>query len=102
MSEDIRNLVKSSSQVLAILSTAHKENKKFFEYSDIGYQAKGVDITKVRLPNDLMKKISIGRTDCNIQKEKTDNSKRKKSIIEGLKKGRRIRSLKRGVARVFR
>lgn len=57
----------------------HRENKKVYGYSDICYQAKGVDITKVRLLNNLMKKISIGKAERNTQEVNAGKDGKKKA-----------------------
>ncbi len=54
--EDIRNLVKNASQVLAIFQKPINSTDK---YSDIKYVAKGVDIQKINLPEAISSMIEL-------------------------------------------
>jgi len=56
--EDIRNITKNSSQVLAIFQKKLSDKEK---YSNIRYVAKGIDITKINLPEELKEKIHINQ-----------------------------------------
>lgn len=90
LNEDIRTLVTSSSQVLAILQTKHDPKLDEFVYSEVCYQARGVDITRVNLPEDLQEMVSFNDAMGEKQKENSVKTERKKSIIERLQENQRI------------